>query len=241
MITKFTHMNDGCLVWLDPTDGIGEDGTTSSKITSHSAGMYVEVYNDMIVLMGRKFEEESKYFGNCLYVIPTQDSERDVVKASISGELKVGETLTAHISEQGEYTYNWIVDGITVSTKNTYTVGEGLEDKYVYLRVIDKDGYYATVKSDVPVGTEKVTFGNAEGETVSAIVELEKQTTDCVVAVAVYDENDKMISLKFVYTNPSNIFVKVDKTLGAEYVKAFTLSSLSSLKPLIENTKTYLS
>ena len=62
MISNFSHINDGCLVWIDPTDNIGDDGE-KSKIKSYSTGLYIQVYNDMIVIKGRKFLSDSMYFG----------------------------------------------------------------------------------------------------------------------------------------------------------------------------------
>ena len=54
MTSKFSHINDGCLVWIDPTDNIG-DGGEGTKIKSYSTGLYIQVYNDIIVIKGRKF------------------------------------------------------------------------------------------------------------------------------------------------------------------------------------------
>lgn len=167
MTSKFTHLNDGCLVWIDPTDGVGENGT--AYIKSYSTGMYIEVYNDMVVVRGRKFLSDSMYFGHAVYIIPTQDSEKSVAKASIEGTVKPGEVLTAvlDVENPDDYTYNWIVNGKLVSTEKSWTIDSNSDyaGNYVYLRAIDKNGYYASTKSASAFEGVTVTFDANGGST----------------------------------------------------------------------------
>lgn len=160
MTSKFTHLNDGCLVWIASTDGKGENN--SSYITSYSTGMYIEVYSDKIVVNSRKFLENSLYFGHGIYIIPTQDAKANVAKAEISGTPADGAVLTAVLdgADSGNYTYQWIVDGEIVHNGKSWTV-EGKSNyggKYVYLRTVDENGYYASVKSEKPFSGAVVTY-----------------------------------------------------------------------------------
>jgi len=237
MTSKFTHLNDGCLVWIDPTDGIGENGT--KYIKSYSTGMYIEVYNDMIVVRGRKFVSNSLYFGHAVYIIPTQDSDRQVVSAKIDGTLSIGNTVSADIGEENaeNFTFNWIVDGKTVSTRQTWTIDKNeYAGKHVYLRAIDKDGYYVTAKSGYTVST--VTFGdNPENPICTQLVFDQASSENAIVLVAIYDQNKQLIGIKFAPYVTQSITVTADKSTGAKWAKAFVFDSLSSLKPLCESAE----
>ena len=159
MTTEFSHLNDGCMVWISAYDKVGEDGSGHTK--SYSTGMYLEVYNDMIIVKSRKFLSDSLYFGHATYMIPTQDSNVEVAKAEISGGAPIyGVTLSADIENPENYTYEWYVNGELVSTESTWTVEAKTEygGEYVYLRAIDENGYYATAKSAQPFSAATVTY-----------------------------------------------------------------------------------
>lgn len=169
MTTTFSHLNDGCMVWISAYDQVGENG--KGHIKSYSTGMYLEVYNDMIIVKSRKFLENSVYFGHAIYMIPTQDSNVEVAKAEIAGGNPAdGVTLSADIANPENYTYKWIVAGEVVSEESTWTVDAKLEyaGEYVYLRAIDENGYYATAKSAQPFSAVTVTYDANGGSGVPA-------------------------------------------------------------------------
>ena len=237
MTEKFTHLNDGCLVWIDPTDGVGENGT--AYIKSYSTGMYIEIYNDLIVVRGRKFLDESKYFGHAVYLIPTQNRDRDVVKAEISKDFVYGnETFDAVVGDEEEYTYSWIIDGAVVGTEKTLTLTENAdyEGKYLYLRATDKDGYYVTTKSAYPYMTVKEIDAGQKCENPKTVfVPLKEDYSGKYVTIAVYDGNDTLCTLKFVTDSTKLLKININPALDAKTVKVMVLDNLSSLVPVCEN------
>jgi len=169
MTTTFSHLNDGGMVWISADDKVGEDN--GGHIKSYSTGMYIEVYNDMVIVKSRKFLENSVYFGHATYMIPTQDSNVEVAKAEITGGNPAdGVTLSADIESPENYTYKWIVAGEVVSEENTWTIDAKTDfaGEYVYLRAIDKNGYYATAKSAQPFSAATVTYDANGGSGVPA-------------------------------------------------------------------------
>lgn len=243
MTSKFSHINDGCLVWIDPTDNIGDDGA-GSKIKSYSTGLYIQVYNDMIVIKGRKFLSESKYFGHAIYIIPTPDSEKTVQKAQIKGALIPGNTLTADITGEENYTFNWICKGNIVSTEKYFTLpnNNSLDGQHIYLRAIDRDGFYATAKSDFAV-TEptQVNIGNTDISSACALLTLDSSIPrGLFIIVALYDSHNNFITASVVTQYNNYLYVKADKTLGAANVKAFVFGSSSGLNPVCKPLTTVL-
>lgn len=166
MTTTFSHFNDGGMVWISAFDGVSGDG--AGHIKDYSTGLLVEVYNDVIVIKGREFRENSRFYGHVNYIIPTQDSNVEVAKAEILGVPTIGATLTADIENPDNYTYEWFVNGVKVSTENTWTIDNNpaYGGEYVYLRAIDENGYYVTTKSAVPFSgaTVKYDLNGGSGE-----------------------------------------------------------------------------
>lgn len=236
MTSKFSHINDGCLVWIDPTDNMG-DGGEGTKIKSYSTGLYIRVYNDMIVIKGRKFLSDSKYFGHAIYIIPIPDSEKTVAKAQIKGNVIVGSTLIADIANEENYTFGWICDGNIVSTEKQFTIpSDGtLDGKYIYLRAIDKEGNYATVKSDFAV-TEatSVNIGSPDASATSAVLSLNGIPHGKLIVVALYDSSDVLVATSFVMEYGNYIKVKADTSLEAVTLKAFVFDGSLKLKPFCE-------
>lgn len=64
MSSTFTHLNDGCAIWL-------KDGKSSygDYEVSFSAGQVIEVYEDKILVKARKFAAPCVFFGYGLYLV----------------------------------------------------------------------------------------------------------------------------------------------------------------------------
>ena len=126
-------------------------GVSNSYETGYNAGQFVEVYEDKIIIKGRKFADNSMFFGHALYIVETPD-EGDVKSVAIDGTLAKDSTVTAVVNgsvpaDDDSYSYEWIIAGETVSTeKSIKLTNAGVK---VILRVTGADGSYASVLSDV--------------------------------------------------------------------------------------------
>lgn len=124
---------------------------SGSHETGYNAGQFVEVYEDKIIIKGRKFADNSMFFGHALYIVETPD-EGDVKSVAIDGTLAKDSTVAAVVNgsvpaDDDSYSYEWIIAGETVSTeKSIKLTNAGVK---VILRVTGADGSYASVLSDV--------------------------------------------------------------------------------------------
>jgi hypothetical protein len=161
-----------------------------------------------------------------------------VQKAQIKGDLIPGNTLTADITGEENYTFNWICKGNVVSTEKQFTIpsDNSLDGQHIYLRAIDRDGFYATEKSRYPV-TEptQVNFGNVDSSSSSALLTLDSSIhKGLFIIVALYDSHDNFITASVVTQYNDYLYVKTDKTIGAANVKAFIFGNSSVLNPVCE-------
>lgn len=173
MTTQPSHINDGCLVWLDAWDGLGEyeNGTQTPYIKSFSTGVYLEVYGDKILVKSRKFMEESAYFGHGVYLIDIPDGSKETPDVTISGKAVAGETLSALVngevpSDDAPYTYEWHIGNNVVSTEKSFKVDikGDYAGKKIALRVFFENGTYASAMSDTRFDGATITY-DANGGT----------------------------------------------------------------------------
>ncbi len=238
MTTTPTFINEGAIAHTGAWNGEGDDGTTYKK--TFGTSVYVEVYEDKIVARGRKFVEDSVYFGHGVYVIDRPDSDKTVADVAISGEIKDGATLTALVdgkvpSADDNYTYSWIVGGNVVGTDSTFTLDydKSYSEQKIILRVTDSNGCYASCISDDRVEALDIAYieceiGNMENDTESYVAEFESEIKHCIIIAAAYDKDGNMLMTDVV--TPEHVFVdkvvtaKVEKSLGADYVRFYALS-----------------
>ena len=144
MTTSYTTSDTSATSYLDT-------GVSNSYETGYNAGQFVEVYEDKIIIKGRKFADNSMFFGHALYIVETPD-EGDVKSVAIDGTLAKDSTVTAVVNgsvpaDDDSYSYEWIIAGETVSTeKSIKLTNAGVK---VILRVTGADGSYASFLSDV--------------------------------------------------------------------------------------------
>ncbi len=147
----FTHLNDGCSVWL-------EEGTSNygKYEVSFSAGQVIDVYADKLVVKARKFADPCVYFGHGLYEIKLPGNN-NMPKISIVGGAPADGANLGVVDENGEtlpsaYTFEWLVDGKVVSNEQAYTIKAetSMAGKYVVVRVSDGEGNYAYARTEQP-------------------------------------------------------------------------------------------
>ena len=144
VVGDITTSNTGALSYIEPK-------VNGSYVTSYNVGQFVEVYEDKVIIKGRKFADESQFIGNALYIVETPD-EGEIKSVSIDGSLIKGETITvlvngSEVADNANYTYEWIIAGETVSTEKSLTLTTSGEK--VIVRVTAQDGSYASALSDV--------------------------------------------------------------------------------------------
>lgn len=150
METGFSHINDGCSVWLEKYNTAGE------RITDFSTGVAIEVYKDKILAKARKFEDTGRYFGHGIYQIPVPNGGKTLASASITGEFRAGKTLKAKPGgdyDLSDYTFKWIADSKVIESGNAVTVKPQYEylGKHLFLKMIHKDGSYTVSSTDPPL------------------------------------------------------------------------------------------
>lgn len=147
----FTHLNDGCSVWL-------EEGTSNygKYEVSFSAGQVIDVYADKLLVKARKFADPCVYFGHGLYEIKLPGNN-NMPKISIVGGAPADGANLGVVDENGEtlpsaYTFEWLVDGKVVSNEQAYTIKAetSMAGKYVVVRVSDGEGNYAYARTEQP-------------------------------------------------------------------------------------------
>ena len=107
----FTHLNDGCAVWLEEGKSYG------SYEVGFSAGQVIDVYADKLVIKARKFADTNVYFGHGLFEVSLPGKSGAVPQVSIIGEAPAdGVVLSAKLSGDDSdtpdaYSYEWLIDG----------------------------------------------------------------------------------------------------------------------------------
>lgn len=162
----FTHLNDGCAVWL-------EEGTSYGGYeVGFSAGQVIDVYSDKLVIKARKFADTNVYFGHGLFEAKLPGKDGAVPQVSIAGEAPAdGVVLSAKLSGDGsdtpdEYRYEWLIDGKEVCSTPEYTIKADatMAGKYIVLRVSDADGNYTYARTEKPFTAIKIHY-DANGGT----------------------------------------------------------------------------
>ena len=164
----YTHLNDGCMVWLG-----GLDGEQYEK--NFSAGVRVEVYDDKIVLELRKFDAESLAVAYGLYQVDIPGAGKTLPNVTVEGDRPApGTTLSVKADGADvpdSYRVEWTVgrDGTVLCTDKTFTLpaSDAFCNEYVHVRLIDADGDFASASSAEPFVSIPVTYdaNNGTGET----------------------------------------------------------------------------
>ena len=222
----FTHLNDGCSVWL-------EEGTSNygKYEVSFSAGQVIDVYADKLVVKARKFADPCVYFGHGLYEIKLPGNN-NMPKISIVGGAPADGANLGVVDENGEtlpsaYTFEWLVDGKVVSNEQAYTIKAetSMAGKYVVVRVSDGEGNYAYARTEQPFTAVTVHY-DANGGT-GDVPSDERVFAGSIIVPDAYGRSPRKAGEYFIgwSVNPtavqpeSRIQANADVTLYAVYSK----------------------
>ena len=167
MVTAPSHINDGCLVWLDAWQGLGdiENGVQTTRFKKFSTGVYLEVYSDKILVRSRKFLDESLYFGHGVYLIDVPNGDKEIPDVTVSGKLEDNETISAVVnceipSDDAPYKYEWYIGKELISTEKSFKIAikGNFAGEYIKLRVTFEDGTYASALSSERFDGVKITY-----------------------------------------------------------------------------------
>ena len=222
----FTHLNDGCSVWL-------EEGTSNygKYEVSFSAGQVIDVYADKLLVKARKFADPCVYFGHGLYEIKLPGNN-NMPKISIVGGAPADGANLGVVDESGEtlpsaYTFEWLVDGKVVSNEQAYTIHAetSMAGKYVVVRVSDGEGNYAYARTEQPFTAVTVHY-DANGGT-GEVPSDERVFAGSIIVPDAYGRSPRKAGEYFIgwSVNPtavqpeSRIQANADVTLYAVYSK----------------------
>lgn len=248
MTTTPSYVNTGSIVNTAAWNG-GVDGSGYHK--DFSTGVFVEVYNDFILIKSRKFMEDSLYFGHGVYMIELpQRGMADTYTVGMNGIAVNGETFTALVNgttppTEAGYTYEWIVGKNVVGTDAAYTadVKRYFHQQNLILRVTFPDGSYASIASadvfDVPNADNYVTdvimtIGDST-ETDLYYADFEKYVGECTLIAAAYAENGRLVGTDIILLSDDEdgiITVNVAKSLESTRVKVFAFDDFESFIPI---------
>ena len=178
MSDTFTHLNDGCAVWLE--DGSSKYGPYE---VAFSAGQVLEVYKDKILIKARKFDETCVFFGHGLYLAEIPGAEASLPDVTISGgRPEKGVTLTAVLTgddaDNPLLGFEWLIRGRVIGTGRSVTITDLKPDdagQHVVLRVTDEKGHFACARSTAPFAGVTLHYDSGSG---TGSVPADKQVID---------------------------------------------------------------
>ena len=154
MKTTYTHFNDGSLGYVYDYDASG-----TKFFAQYGVCFVVEIYEDKVLLIGKKFANDGTYdVAHKYYSIALPDSDKTVGTVTMSNTApQIGDTVKVLVDGKtpaNDAVCTWYVGDKLLHTGAEYTVTatDGMAGKRLIVRVTFADGTFASDVSETAFG-----------------------------------------------------------------------------------------